>query len=488
MKPTHRVSPAGHYLRSSHLYTRFGAGYRRAVSEHAAFRAALERLLDLSAVDPGVAPDDRSRHRAPRMRALLLQLGNPHLEVPTIHVAGTNGKGSTAAMIASILSSAGLRVGLFTSPHLHSMVERIRLGLDPISRDRFAALFARVLPAAQAVARHSGLPGQGAQVTTLELLTAMAMHHFREVGTAFQVVEAFVGGRDDITNIVQPVLSVITNISRDHMPALGTTLLEVARAKAGIIKPGVPVVVAPQIPSVRALLAQAAERQGARLDEVARARRPLAGDPLAQSHQQLHWRGRHGEYRVALPLRGSAQRENAAVAIAAAERLIDLGVPLTAADIHRGLQRVTWPARFEVLQRRPVTVVADGAHCQRAMGQLVAELLRVRPRPRMLPLVGALQGHNSVATLRLLRPLADSVTVVRSQHPRAMPAGELAAALQATGIATRASSLPVAATLHQLLAGADADDLVLATGSLAVAAESREALDPAIEADHYPGA
>ena len=458
------------------------------MSEHGAFRAALERLLELSAVDPGVPPGERARQRAPRMRALLRQLGDPHLAVPTIHVAGTNGKGSTAAMIASILSSAGLRVGLFTSPHLHSMVERIRLGLDPISRAQFAALFAHVQPAAQAVARHSGLPGKGARVTTLELLTAMALHHFREVGTAFQVVEAFVGGRDDITNIVQPVLSVITNVSRDHMPALGTTLLEVARAKAGIIKPGVPVVVAPQIPSVRALLAQAAAQQGAHLDEVARTPRPHAGNPLAQSHQHLLWRGRHGAYRVALPLRGSAQCENAAVAITAAERLIDLGVPLTAADICGGLQRVTWPARFEVLQRRPVTVVADGAHCPRAMGRLVAELLQVRPRPRLLPLVGGVHGHNSVATLRLLRPLADAVTVVRSRHPRAMPAGELAAALQAAGIAARASSLPVAATLHRLLADAGTGDLLLATGSLAVAAESREALDPAIEADHYPAA
>jgi len=482
-----RASPSGRPNRSSRLYTRFGAGYGRAVSEPGAFQAALERLMELSAVDPGIAPGERARHRAARMRALLRHLGDPHLAVPTIHVAGTNGKGSTAAMIASILNSAGLRVGLFTSPHLHSMVERIRLGLDPISRDQFAALFARVQPAARAVARHSRLPGRGAQVTTLELLTAMAMHHFSEVGTAYQVVEAFVGGRDDITNIVQPALSVITNISRDHMPALGTTLLQVAEAKAGIIKPGVPVVVAPQIPSVRALLARAAERQGAPLDQVARVPRPPAGNPLAQAHQHLHWHGRRGQYRVALPLRGSAQCENAAVAIAAAERLIDLGVPLTAADIRLGLQRVTWPARFEVLQRQPVMVVADGAHCPRAMQRLVAELQRVRPRPRLLPLVGSVQGHNSVATLRLLGPLADSVTVVSSRHPRATPADELAAALRAAGIAARASTLPVAATLHRLLDRAGAGDLVLTTGSLAVAAESREALDPAIEADRYPG-
>jgi dihydrofolate synthase/folylpolyglutamate synthase len=458
------------------------------VSGHGAFEAAIERLMSLTDLRRGTAQGERRTYRAPRMRALLQQLGNPHLAVPTIHVAGTNGKGSTAAMIASILTSAGLRVGLFTSPHLHSVVERIRVGLNPISREQFAALFARVWPAAQAVARHGGFPGQGGAVTTLELLTAMGFHHFREVGAAFQVVEAFVGGRDDTTNIVQPVLSVITNISRDHIPALGTTLLDIARAKAGIIKPGVPVVAAPQLPSVHSLLARTAARQGAAADLLPRAPQRVATDPLAQPCQELRWRGRHGEYRVALPLRGSAQRENAAVAITAAERLIDLGAPLTDTDIRRGLQRVTWPARFELLQRRPVPVVADGAHCPRAMGQLVAELRRVRPRPRLLPLVGGQQGHHAVATLRPLHPLAAAVIVVRSRHPRALPATELAAALQAAGVAARASTLPVADTLHELMAGAGRDELILATGSLAVAAEAREALDPAIEADHYPGA
>ena len=455
------------------------------MGEHAAYEAALERLMGLTDLRRGNT--QRRRSRVPRMRLLLQQLGNPHLAVPTIHVAGTNGKGSTAAMIASILDRAGLRVGLFTSPHLHAMVERIRLGLTPIGRAQFASLFAQVWPAAQAVAHHPEFSGPDGRVTTLELLTAMALHHFREAGAAYQVVEAFVGGRDDITNIVQPVLSVITNISRDHIPALGTTLLDIARAKAGIIKPGVPVVVAPQNPSVHAVLARAAQRQGACLDRVAPRPSPRAGDALAQSHQRLEWRGRHDTYRVALALRGAAQRENAGVAIVAAERLIDLGVGLTTAAIRGGLERVTWPARFEVLQRRPVTVVADGAHCPRAMGQLVAELLRLRPRPRLQPLVGGLSGHNGVATLRLLRPLAESVTVVRARHPRAMAAGELAAALQAVGIVARPSSLPVADTLHRLLADAVGTDLVLATGSLAVAAEAREALDPAIEADRYTG-
>ena len=446
------------------------------MSEPAAFEAATARLLSLTDLRRGSAPGDRRHGRRARLRALLQRLGNPHLAVPTIHVAGTNGKGSTAAMIASILSSAGLRVGLFTSPHLHSMTERIRLGLTPISRARFAACFAQVWPAAQAFP----------QVTTLELLTAMGLHHFREVGAAYQVIEAFVGGRDDTTNIVQPVLSVITNVSRDHVPALGSTLLDIAHAKAGIIKPGVPVVTAPQRPAVQAVLKREARQQGADLETAAELAPARPADPLARPHQELRWRGRDGgECRAALPLRGAAQRENAAVAIAAAHRLRELGAPLTVADVRRGLAQVTWPARFEVLQRQPA-VVADGAHCPRAMALLAAELRLVRPRPRLLALVGGQRGHDPVATLRLLRPLADTITAVCSRHPRAMPAAELAAALQAGGIAARPSALPVADTLRQLLTAAGGNDLVLATGSLAVAAEAREALCPAIEADRYP--
>ena len=449
------------------------------MSEPGAFEAAIARLLSLTDLRGGSAPENRRPGRRARLLALLQQLGNPHLAVPTIHVAGTNGKGSTAAMIASILSSAGLRVGLFTSPHLHSMTERIRLGLTPIGRAQFAARFAQVWPAAQA------LP----QVTTLELLTAMGLHHFREVGAAYQVIEAFVGGRDDTTNIVQPVLSVITNVSRDHVPALGSTLRDIAHAKAGIIKPGVPVVTAPQQPAVQAVLKREARQQGADLEiaaELPPPRPARSADPLAQPHQEVRWRCRDGgEFRAALPLRGAVQRENAAVAITAAQRLRELGAPLTVADVRRGLAQVAWPARFEVLQRRPA-VVADGAHCPRAMALLAAELRLVRPRPRLLALVGGQRGHDPVATLRLLLPLADTITAVCSRHPRAMPAADLAAALQAGGIAARPSAFPVADTLRQLLTAAGGNDLVLATGSLAVAAEAREALCPAIEADRYP--
>ena len=439
-------------------------------------------LTDLRQAAP---PGERHRYRAQRMRALLRQLHDPHLAVPTIHVAGTNGKGSTAAMLAAVLHAAGLRVGLFTSPHLHSVVERIRIGLAPITRAQFTHLFERVWPAAQAVARDPALPGERGAVTTLELLTAMAFHFFRATGAAYQVVETFVGGRHDITNVVHPVLSVITNISRDHVPALGTTLRDIAYAKAGIIKPGVPVVAAPQRPAVHAVLAREAAALRAPLEAVSRPPAPRRAAPLGDSHQILRWRGRRGEYRVALPLRGVAQRENAAVAITAAERLIELGAPLTTGAIRRGLGSVTWPGRFELVCRGPVPVLVDGAHCPRAMAVLVAELRRLQPTPRVTAVVGGQRGHQPVPTLRRLHECAETVVAVQSRHPRSLSVEELAAALRAGGMPVSAGSDSVGGTLRRLLAGANENDLVLATGSLSVAAEAREEM-LSVEADRFP--
>ena len=460
--------------------------YHRSVAGSGAYEAAVRRLMSLTDLRHAAAPGERRLFRAQRMRALLRELHDPHLAVPTIHIAGTNGKGSTAAMIASILHSAGLRVGLFTSPHLHSVVERIRIGLEPVTRERFAALFAQVWPAAQAVARDPALPGERGAVTTLELLTAMAFHFFRQIGAAFQVIEVFVGGREDTTNVVQPALSVITNISRDHVPALGTTLHQIARAKAGIIKPGVPVVAAPQRPEVQAVLADEAIARSAALETVYPP--PSAAGSVEDSCQKLRWRGRHDDYRIALPLHGAAQRENAALAIAAAERLVDLGVPLTAATICRGLSRITWPGRLELLCRSPVPVLADGAHCPHAMDCLIAEVHRLPAQRRVVALVGGQRGHDTVSTLGRLHPLAATIVAARSRHPRALPAAELAAALTAAGMPAVASGRSVADTLRQILEAAGGRELVLVTGSLSVAAEAREALLPDIAVDRFPAA
>ena len=207
------------------------------------YRRAVDRLMRL-------ADFERVRHspahrtfRLDRIRALLERLGDPHLTVPTLHVTGTNGKGSTSAMLSSLLQAHGLRVGLYTSPHLLRVTERIRHGLDPIEPEAFARLLDAVWEPLQQVAGETPF----GEPTTVEALTAMALLHFRQAGVDAQVIEVGLGGELDSTNVVTPSVCAITNISFDHVAVLGPTIESIARAKAGIIKPEVPVVLAPQM-------------------------------------------------------------------------------------------------------------------------------------------------------------------------------------------------------------------------------------------------
>lgn len=448
------------------------------------FEIAVNKLMSMS-TQYHATTDERLRQRKHRMHALLKRLDHPHLAVPTIHVAGTNGKGSTAAMITSILTSAGLRVGLFTSPHLHSFVERIRLGLTPITRQQFADLFSCLWPAAEAVANDPKFPNDSGKLTTLEFLTGMAFHYFRQTNASYQVIETFVGGRHDITNLVRPILSVITNISRDHIPALGDTLLDIARAKAGIIKKGAPVVIAPQRQPVHSVLKREAAKVGTKIEMVKATSLTTNHYSVERLAQPLHWRGRYGQYNVTFPLIGKGQAENAALAITAVENLIDLNAPIKPRDICHGLRHVSWPARFELLQKNPVPVICDGAHCPHAMSQLVSELKRLRPIRPILALVGGQQGHDTPATLRLLHPHVAAIFVSQSRHPRALPARILADKLHRPGVTVQASSLTVPETLQKMITGASSHQLIVATGSLSIAAEAREALHPSIEVDHY---
>ena len=277
------------------------------------YRRAVDRLM-------GLADFERARHspahrtfRLDRIRALLERLGDPHLQVPTLHVTGTNGKGSTSAMLSSMLQAHGLRVGLYTSPHLLRVTERIRHGLDPIDPATFARLVDAVWGPLQQVARDTPY----GEPTTVEALTAMALLHFRDAGVDAQVIEVGLGGELDSTNVVTPSVCAITNISFDHVAVLGPTIESIARAKAGIIKPGVPVVLAPQMEGALEVALGVAARQRAPVTQVGSDVR-WSVDGTAGGRQRLRVETSRACYRVDLPLAGDYQGENAAVAVAAA--------------------------------------------------------------------------------------------------------------------------------------------------------------------------
>ncbi|HHY47700.1 MAG TPA: bifunctional folylpolyglutamate synthase/dihydrofolate synthase [Firmicutes bacterium] len=323
-----------------------------------------------------------------RVEALLSMAGNPEKGLNIVHVAGTNGKGSVSSMVESVLRHAGYRTGLYTSPHLVSFTERIKFQGRDIPPWKVAEILTRIKPYVEGLSA-SDDPGTP---TEFEVATAMAFIYFREMQVDFAVIEVGLGGRFDATNVVIPMVSVITHISYDHMKTLGNTLSEIAMEKAGIIKPGVPVVSSPQDPEALQVIEGTCEERRAKLTLVGRdvvylrktpCREGTISERLCGEVCDISGRvaGRDMAYRdIRIPLLGPHQVENCATAIAAIEELRGAGVFITDADIRHGVEKVRWPGRFEVVSTRPY-VILDGAHNPDGMKRLLDSLEEVTGMP-----------------------------------------------------------------------------------------------------------
>jgi len=446
------------------------------------YTAAVDRLLDLADFErksrAGEPPDFHLR----RMERLLSRLGDPHLAVPTVHVAGSKGKGSTCALIASVLAAHGFRTGLYTSPHLHTFRERIRIDAEPVDPDGFATLVNDLWPHVEAVETEGGCGG----VSVFELLTALAFVHFRRARAEIQVVEVGLGGRLDATNLVRPEVAVVTHISLDHTRILGRTLAKIAAEKAGIFKPRAAAVIGRQPPEARAVLQRAAANAGADFVDATESVRVLEEEPNGHGPQRIALGTPRGEYRLALPLLGQHQVDNAQTAVAALEALADRGFPLRTEAVETGVSRVDWPARVQLLPGTDPPVLVDGAHNDASAGALRRTLRRHFPDARHVVFVlAASRGHDFAATSRALSGAASAIVVTQTRHPRAVPAGQLAETLLADGLPVAAVTPDTPAALKAAARLARPGDLVVATGSLFLAAEVIEhVLD--IEPELYP--
>jgi len=403
-----------------------------------------------------------------RVELLLERLGKPQDTARSVHIAGTKGKGSTAAMVAAILTRAGYRVGLYTSPHLLSFTERIQVDGTPIAEDTFARLTAVIKPEVEAVNR-DGIYGE---LTTFEILTALAFTCFREAGVDYQVLETGLGGRLDATNVVSPEVAVITSISYDHVDVLGDTLSQIATEKAGIIKAGITVVCAPQFPEAMTVIAGVCRERGARLvrvDNLSWHRTEFSPDG-----QSFHLQGQHREYDLNIPLLGEHQLENAAVAIAAVEVLTELGSRVSSGDIANGLVGLNWPGRLQVLQRQP-WVIVDGAHNAYSVQRLGEGLRQYFTFDRLIVIFGASADKPVASMAAELASFASEVIVTRSRNPRAVAPSMLVQELSKLGIVTETAG-SVAAAVELALARAGSKDLICATGSIFVIAEVMEYL------------
>ncbi len=411
----------------------------------------------------------RDRPDVAPMLSLLRRLGDPHLGRTTVHVAGSKGKGSVAAMVESVLRAAGFRTGLYTSPHLHSYCERIRLDGEPISEAGFARLTGILR---EAVGADRQVLGER-QFVTFDLLTALAFLAFREAGCRAQVLEVGLGGRLDSTNVFDTKdVAVITPISLEHTAVLGDTVEAIAREKAAIITRGCTVVLAPQpYEESTGVVRQFAAAAGAPVVDVAgqyRWRR-LSHDLRGQ---QVRIEGPHGTVEARLPLLGAHQVENAATAVACTDALRGRGLAIADAAIARGLATVSWPARLEVLRERPL-VIADGAHNRDSARRLREALTDYFSCRRAFLVVGASADKDVAGLAQEVAPVAAGAFAVQARHPRAMPAEEVAGALAQAGVPTVAAG-SVDEALDRAVAVAGESGVICVLGSLFVAAEARE--------------
>jgi dihydrofolate synthase / folylpolyglutamate synthase len=404
------------------------------------------------------------------LRALLGRLGDPQRGRGGVHLTGSNGKGSTAAMIAAMLRGAGARTGLFTSPHLHTIRERIQIDGEPIDEATFAALTDEIRPHAEAIEREVG------PLTVFELLTALGFLAFRAAGCDWQVIEVGLGGTLDATNALdEKQVCVFTPIDLEHTAILGNTVAQIATDKAGILRPGVRAVMALQREPAAEALRAACAGLNAPLAEVALSC-ALRRERVSLDGQELKVRTPRATYAFTLPLLGRFQSENAATALLAVDQLAETEprIEVTPQIAAAALREVRWPGRVEVLRRTPLVVV-DGAHTPDAVRQLV-RAVQEELKPRSVRLVLGVSRDKKLATLaQAFSVLKPDVIAVAAAHPRAVPPEEISAAFQALDLPARAAP-NVAAGVDAALAEAAAGDLVLVAGSLFVVAEARAAV------------
>ncbi len=394
-----------------------------------------------------------------RITELMARLGNPEKRLKFIHIVGTNGKGSTAAMLASVLKQAGYRTGLFISPYVIDFRERMQLDGEMISREALAAETEAVRPHAQAMADPP---------TEFELITAIALKWFAEENADLVVLEAGMGGELDATNVIPaPEAAVFTNIGLDHTEYLGSTVEAIARTKAGILKPGCAAALYPNLPSVEAVIEGLCREKAIPLYHAD----PLALAPLG--HDLEGQRFRWGELLLELPLLGEHQRKNLSLVLTVLELLRDRGWYVPDRAIVEGVAAVRWPGRFEVLGREPLFVL-DGGHNPQCMDALWAAANDYLAGRELSVVTGVLADKDYAAMYDRTAKLASRFFTLTPSNPRALDGRELAKLLQRYGKPVAACVSPAEA-VRLALAVTPKDGAVLAYGSLYLASEIRQA-------------
>jgi dihydrofolate synthase / folylpolyglutamate synthase len=412
------------------------------------------------------------------MRTLLEELGDPHLGRVTVHIAGSKGKGSIAAIVESVLRAQGLRTGLYTSPHLHRFTERIQIGgseangeagkdLAPVTTSEFAEGLAEVAAAMDRVQQR--FPDR--QLVTFDAITALGFLLFRKHDVQAQVIEVGLGGSLDSTNVFdRKDCTVISNIGLEHREILGDTLAEIAGQKAGIIAPGCPTIMAPQRESAAEVIRSVAIEKGSPLTEVAKAC-SLRRDSAGSDAQSFRLRTPRNGYQVKLPLLGKHQLDNAVTAVLAVEALAGAGHEVGEAAVKAGIEKVKWPARIEVLKRRPMVIVdcAHTADSARSLRDTLSEYLRIEQATLV---IGVMGDKDLEGVAMAMDPVARRIIATQADHPRALGAEAVAKVFREMGIETLVEPR-LGAAIDTAVNLSTASEAVVILGSIALAGEAR---------------
>jgi dihydrofolate synthase/folylpolyglutamate synthase len=396
---------------------------------------------------------------------LLKAIGDPHKKLRVVHIGGSNGKGSTAAHLQSILMKAGLRTGLYTSPHLVSFTERIRINGGCITEDQVCELTERILHAAPELREGSAGADEGLPITFFEFTTAMAMAYFETEEVDLAILEVGMGGRLDATNVCEPLVSIITTISLEHQEYLGRTLEQIAREKAGIIKPHVPVLSSVIHPRAREVISRRCRQVDAPLYHLGRDFQ-VRGKRSDFYYQGFRWRLRG----LRTSLRGNHQVRNAALAIAAAELLDGMGYNISPKLIREALEEVRWRGRQE-WHPGPPPLLLDGAHNPEAIRSLCSSISQDYMYRRLRVLMGVMREKDYKRMIRSMAPLAHEFVFCRPRMDRAQDPWLLRA--EAVRLGCRATVVEeVSQGLQDLMKRAARDDLICVTGSLFTVGEA----------------
>ena len=407
-----------------------------------------------------------------RVTTLLASLGDPQSQFPSIHVAGTKGKGSTGAMIESCLRAAGFATGLYSSPHLIDFTERLQINREAITESGLIELVERLKPHVDAVP----------EISTYELVTALAFMYFADRPVDCAVIEVGLGGRLDATNVISPLVSVITSLSYDHTHLLGESLSEIAAEKAGIIKPDTPVVLAPQQQEAENVVRSVAAEHNAPVLQVNRDWHYAARSRTFDGQTFQVWKAGESDTRVnlSIPLLGHHQVQNGAVAFVALQAVNEHGISVTTEHIQQGLAAAKWAGRFQVLRHNPA-VVLDSAHNRDSALKLRIALDDYFPGRPVTMVFGASSDKDARGMFLELAPRVSRVILTQTDHPRSEEAEDLTRLARAFGFDAEAIT-PVAAAMQRAVEDPNPEEVILATGSLFVVGSALAAWNDEMQA------